>query len=67
MERSAGYGGMVRLSDPQLYVFTGANVDVVTTDGEAYWFAGSHAYPAADPGGAAHAYAIWHQRRDIFT
>jgi hypothetical protein len=67
MERSAGYGGMVRLCDPQLYVFAGGDVDVVTTDGEAYWFAGSHAYPVADPGDAARAYAIWRQRRDVLT
>jgi hypothetical protein len=64
---SAGYGEMARPSDPQLYVFAGGDVHVVTTDGEAYWFAGSQAYPTADPGGAARAYARWRQRRDAVT
>jgi hypothetical protein len=66
-ECSAGYWGMVRASDPQLYVFDGADVHVVTTDGEAYWFADSHAYPTADPEGAARAYVTWRQRRDAVT
>jgi len=57
----AGYGAMVRPSDPQLYVFAGEDVHVVTTDGEAYRFAGSHDYPTADPGGAARAYVLWRQ------
>jgi hypothetical protein len=63
-ERSAGYGEMVRPSDPQLYVFAGGDVHVVTTDGEAYWFAVGRAYPTADPGGAARAYARWRQHHE---
>lgn len=66
-ERPTAYGEMVRLSDPQLYVFAGGGVHVVTTDGEAYWFAGSQVYPTADPGGAARAYARWRQRGDAVT
>jgi hypothetical protein len=62
----AGYGEMARPSDPQLYVFAGEDIHVVTTDGESYWFAGSQAYPTADPGGAARAYAL-HQRRGSLT
>ncbi len=62
-QHSGGYRGMVRPADPQLYVFTEGDVHVVTTDGEAYWLPGRRAYPTADPGGAARAYAIWRRRR----
>jgi hypothetical protein len=66
-ERSAGYRGLVRPSNPQLYIFAGADVHVVTTDGEAYCFAGSHAYPTADPAAAARDYAQSHQCGNTFT
>jgi hypothetical protein len=66
-ERPAGYGGMARPSDPQLYIFAGGEVHVITTGGEAYWFADSQAYPTADPGGSALAYARWRQRSDAVT
>jgi hypothetical protein len=62
-ERFAGYGDTVSPADPQLYVFAGAGADIVTTDGEAYWFPGGRAYPTADPAGAAKAYARGHSRR----
>lgn len=60
-ERFAGYGEMVSPADPQLYVFAGAAADIVTTDGEAYWFPGGRTYPTADPAGAAQAYARGHR------
>jgi hypothetical protein len=66
-QHSAGYRGLVRPADPQLYVFTGGDVHVVTTDGEVYWLPGRRAYPTADPGAAARAYAIWRRRRDAVT
>ncbi len=62
-ERRRGYGEPARPGDPQLYVFAAADVHVVTTDGEAYWFADGRRCPAADPSAAAQAYARWHQRR----
>jgi hypothetical protein len=62
-ERFAGYGETVSPADPQLYVFAGEGTDIVTTDGEAYWFPGGRAYPTADPAGAAQAYAQGHRGR----
>ena len=51
--RFAGCGETVSPSDPQLYVFAGADVHIVTTDGEAYWFPSGQAHPTADPVGTA--------------
>ena len=65
-ERCARYGEPVRPSDPQLYVFSLGDVQIVTTDGEVYWFADGHVYPAADPGGAAQVCAsVSWQRTDV--
>jgi hypothetical protein len=56
-EHFAGYGETVSPADPQLYVFAGGDAQIVTTDGEVYCFPDGHAHPAADPVGAARAYA----------
>jgi hypothetical protein len=61
-ERSGGYGEPARPSDPRLYVFASGDVQVVATDGELYHFADGRMHPAADPAGAACAYADWHLR-----
>jgi hypothetical protein len=54
-------GGPITLSDPQLYVFAAGCFEgnVVTTDGDAYWFARDSGVPVEDPGYAARAYSWW--------
>jgi hypothetical protein len=58
-QRSFRGGELVRAADPQLYVFAagGADVHIVTTDGDSYWFAGGRVLAVADPGDAAQAIA----------
>jgi hypothetical protein len=64
-EKCSGcYGEPARPSDPRLYVFAAGDVHVVATDGEVYRLADGRMYPAADPAGAAWAYADSHQRCD---
>lgn len=44
------------LTDPQLYVFIGGGVDVVTTDGRVYRLPGGREFPVADPERVARVY-----------
>ena len=57
-DRSRGWEELARPADPQLYVFGGerSDVDIVTTDGDIYWFAGGGRVAVRDPGQAARAY-----------
>jgi hypothetical protein len=52
---------LARPTDPQLYVFAddGAEVHIVTTDGEVYWFARGRAHTVADPEDAARVFDRW--------
>ena len=65
-ERPEAGAELVRLADPQLYVFAAGCTDVhiVTTDGDAYLF-GRRAVPAEDPGGAARAYTGWARKQAL--
>jgi hypothetical protein len=58
-EGDGGYPELVRLTDPQLYVFVADGVQVVTTDGDVYRLIRGYPHPVADPGGAAQVYARW--------
>lgn len=62
-DRSPAGEELARPADPQLYVFGGecSGVDIVTTDGDVYWFAGGSGVPVQDPGQAARAYR-WRAR-----